>query len=98
MAGIQGISGIPEPVQERPASIRDRKRDESLTTTSSDQVGFSSAAQEAATAAQYVQVAKSSTDVRADRVAAAKQNIENGSYKQPEILQQLAQNLMKFFE
>ena len=98
MAGIQGITGIPEPVQERPASIRDRKRDELLTTASADQVGFSSEAQEAATAAQFVEVAKSSTDVRSDRVAAAKQNIENGSYKQTEILQQLARNLLKFME
>ncbi|MCL4691113.1 MAG: flagellar biosynthesis anti-sigma factor FlgM [Candidatus Hydrogenedentes bacterium] len=94
MAGIKGIGGIPEPAPDRSASVRDKKRDETVKSAQSqDDVLISSEAQAAAKLAQLLQVARQQTDVRAERVAAAKAAIERGDYKKPEVVQEVARRI-----
>ena len=96
MAIINGLGGVQEPVTNRLNTTRDRKRDEVAAGSTQDDVQISSEAQEAATVGRLVQVAKSSSDVRADRVAAAKQNLEQGTYKDHDVLREVARNLLKY--
>ncbi|MCC6488209.1 MAG: flagellar biosynthesis anti-sigma factor FlgM [Candidatus Hydrogenedentes bacterium] len=97
MVGIQGISGVPEPAPDRPANVRDRKRDDTVQSSSSqDDILISSEAQAAAKLAQLVQVAKQQTDVRTERVDAARQAIERGDYKKPEVVNEVARRIQDF--
>ncbi|GMV91366.1 MAG: hypothetical protein AMXMBFR82_11440 [Candidatus Hydrogenedentota bacterium] len=94
MAGIKGIGGIPEPAPDRSASVRDKKRDETVKSAQSqDDVLISSEAQAAAKLAQLLQVARQQGDIRAERVAAAKAAIERGDYKKPEVVQEVARRI-----
>ena len=97
MVGIQGLSGVPEPAPDRSANVRDRKRDDDVQSTSSqDDVLISSEAQAAAKLAQLVQVAKQQNDVRTERVNAARQAIERGDYKKPEVVNEVARRIQDF--
>ncbi len=94
MAGIKGIGGIPEPAPDRSASVRDKKRDETVKSAQSqDDVLISSEAQAAAKLAQILQLSRQQSDVRAERVAAAKAAIERGDYKKPEVVQEVARRI-----
>ncbi|GMU93680.1 MAG: hypothetical protein AMXMBFR4_27380 [Candidatus Hydrogenedentota bacterium] len=96
MVGVQGVGGIPEPAPERPASAKDRRREDSIQpAVSGDKVMISSEAQAAARIASLVQLALQD-DVRADRVESAKQALEDGSYKNPEVLAELAKRISKY--
>ena len=97
MVGIQGIGGAPEPKPERPSSVRERRTENTNQVKSSgDGVKISPEAQEAATVSKVVQLAKSESDVRIERVEAAKASIERGDYKNPEIVAQVAQRVSKY--
>ena len=97
MAGIQGIGGVPEPAPDRSAGVRDKKRDETVKNTQSqDDVLISSEAQAAAKIAQYLQVARQQIDVRSERVEAAKAAIDRGDYKKPEVVQEVARRIQDF--
>ena len=95
MAGIQGLGGVPEPAPERPVNARERRKDEPVSSTaSSDDVLISSEAQAAAKIASYVQSAQQDT-IRQDRVEQARQALDNGNYKQADVVQELAKRLSK---
>ncbi len=97
MVGIKGINGVPEPKPERPASVRDKKaKDIAESAKAKDDVLISSEAQAAATIARMVLVAKSGPDIRADKVAAAKERIERGDYKRPEVVARVAERISKY--
>ncbi len=97
MVGIQGIGGVPEPAPDRSAGVRDKKRDDGVKGQQShDDLLISSEAQAAAKIAQLVQVAREQGDVRAERVAAAKQAIDRGDYKKPEVVQEVARRIQNF--
>jgi anti-sigma28 factor (negative regulator of flagellin synthesis) len=97
MVGIHGIGGVPEPRPDRPAEVRDRKgRDETLSVKAEDDVMISSEAQAAASLARLIQEAKTTPDVRADKVAAAKESIERGDYKQADVVAQVAARISKY--
>ncbi len=105
MVGIQGLNGIPEPKSERPAKVRSERENASRGTTSTsggvqakDDVNISTEAKAAAEVGQLVQVAKSQSEIRAERVAAAKERIERGDYKDPEVVAKVAQRLLKFLD
>ncbi|MBX7258270.1 MAG: flagellar biosynthesis anti-sigma factor FlgM [Candidatus Hydrogenedentes bacterium] len=93
MVGIQGLGGIPEPAPDRPSNVKDRRRDDSQTTVGKDDVLISSEAQAAARLQQLVQVAKQEPDVRNERVEAARQALEQGNYKKPEVVEAVAKKL-----
>lgn len=99
MAGIQGIGGIPEPAPERPATIRDRKREEGVRgagSSTQDGVKISTQAQEAANVRRLVDVANEQQDVRPERVEEAKAGLERGDYQDMDKLREVARNLLKF--
>jgi anti-sigma28 factor (negative regulator of flagellin synthesis) len=97
MAGIKGIGGIPEPAPDRSAGVRDKKREESVKgQQSQDDVLISSEAQAAAKITQLLQVAREQSEVRAERVSAAKEAIDRGDYKKPEVVQEVARRIQDF--
>ncbi len=97
MVGIQGIGGIPEPKSERPANVRDSKQSPSAeeASSSSDGVVISSEAQAAAVVAASIQATSGQSDIRTERVEAAKEAIERGDFKKPEIVQVVADRVSK---
>jgi len=97
MVGIQGISGIPEPKPERPAKIRETK-DQSTAVGKSgpDGVVISSEAQAAARVAQLIQSTGQSSEVRMERVEAARERIDRGDYKNPEVVAKVAEKISKY--
>lgn len=101
MVGIQGVAGVPEPNKsDRSASARPNVNTESAESSSSapasDDVTISNQAQAAAKVVQALKLTESQTDIRADRVAAAKLAIERGDYKKPEVVAVVAQRIDKF--
>jgi len=102
MVGIQGLGGVPEPKSGGPAKARNERdgvvRDGSATSAASsgDDVSISSEARAAAEAGRLTALAKSQDDIRADRVEQAKQNIEKGLYKDPEVVAKVAEKLLKY--
>ncbi len=104
MVGIQGLGGPPEPKSGGPAKVRGERDNTSPTsnsgtsapTTSSDNVQFSSEAQVAAEVARLVQSSSAQTDIRAERVEAARARLEQGSYKDPEVVSQVADKVLKY--
>ena len=87
MVGIQGISGIREPASAHPAEDRRKaavQRDEAP----HDGVEISPEAQRAAEAVQLLGHVQS--EVRAERIAEAKENLEQGTYRLQEVLLRVA--------
>ena len=96
MVGINGIGGIPEPVPERPANVRDRKREVESAPAREDGVRISPEAQEAATSARVANIAREDDGIRADEVAAAKERLERGDFRLPEVVAEVARRLSKY--
>ena len=99
MVGIQGLGGVPEPKPERPASVRERNAAAgSASESSKDGVEISNAAQAAAASiAKTIQAAQTNIpDVREERVEAARQAIERGDYRRPEIVAKVADRISKY--
>ena len=94
MGGIQGINGLP-PTPDRPGETRDRNRSEKAENKPADGVSLSSEAQGAANAAEAVQLAASESDVRPDRVAAARAALDAGEYKLDDRLSEVAKKLLR---
>jgi anti-sigma28 factor (negative regulator of flagellin synthesis) len=97
MVGVQGVGGVSEPTPERPVNVRDKRREEAVSTSSaeSDGVLISSEAQAAAKLASLVAMAKLA-DIRHDRVEQARQALAEGTHKKPEVVAELAKRLSKF--
>ena len=53
-------------------------------------------AQAAAAVARTIQIAKADTGIRADRVAQARERIERGDYKNPEVVAKVAEKVSKY--
>ena len=96
MVTINGVGGIPEPAPERPANVRDRRDRETAKAERKDDVVISSEAQAAADLARAVQVAKSQADVRAEKIAAARERIDKEEYKKPEVVAKVAERVSKY--
>ena len=97
MVGIQGLGGIPEPKSERPAKVRDGKDSSTLKSAPlKDDVVISSEAQAAARLAGSVEIAKTQAGIRTDKVQAAKERIDNGDYKKPEVVAKVAERISKY--
>jgi flagellar biosynthesis anti-sigma factor FlgM len=101
MVGIQGIAGVPEPNRsDRATSARDNTKaaptSSTEESTSSDGVVISGEAQAAAKLAETLSATLNQPDIRADKVAAAKEAIERGDYKKPEVVESVAQRISKY--
>ena len=96
MVGIQGVGGIPEPKPERPAKVREKEQDATQSSLVKDGVLISSEAQAAAKLASTIQAQVGSSDVRTERVADAKERIERGEYRNPEVVAKVAERVSKY--
>jgi len=97
MVGIKGLGGIPEPKPERPANVRGREKTEvARSEKATDDVVISNEAQAAASLAKAVATATVGDDIRAEKVQAARERIERGDYKDPEVVRQVAQRISKY--
>lgn len=104
MVAIQGLGGIPEPKPEQPSKVR-KDRDTSATSSTvsgasgsgSDQDEFviSSEARAAAVVANTIAAAAGQTEIRNEKVAAAKERLERGDYKDPALVAKTAEKLLK---
>lgn len=97
MVGIQGIGGVPDPNRpDRPANLRDKNvQDASRTSGGGDDVVISNSAQAAANVANAINQLDDVPDVRADRVEAARQAIERGDHRDPEIVARVAERVSR---
>ena len=105
MVGIQGLGGVPDPKPGGPAKARnDRdnatdaspRAEESSALQNGDGVKISSEARAAAEVVRIIEAVKGDTEIRTDRVEAARERIAQGSYKDPEVVSQLADKLLKY--
>lgn len=105
MVGIQGLGGPQEPKSGGPTKVRN-ERDASATArtsnstavnpTGEDNVQISSEAQVAAEVARLVQTSSTQSDIRTDRVEAARARLDQGAYKDPEVVNQVAAKILKY--
>ncbi len=96
MAGVQGIGGIPEPVPERSVTARDRQREEVRGSQAQDEVLITSEAQAAAQLQKLVQAAsQNNEDLRNNRVDEARAAIDQGKFKQLDVVQEVARRISK---
>ena len=96
MVGIQGVGGIPEPKSERPAKVREKETDVSQNSLVKDGVLISSEAQAAAKLARTIQAVLQEQDVRTERVTAARERIDGGEYKNPDVVAKVAERISKY--
>ena len=97
MVGIKGLGGVQEQQSDRPAKVRDEKaRDAARADLPKDGVLISSEAQAAATLAQTIKDIGKIPDIRTERVEAARESIERGDYKRPEIVAEVAKRISKY--
>ena len=104
MVGIQGLGGVPEPKSNRPGKVRDdgdQQAQEAKSTgaggaKATDDVNISSEARAAAEVGRIAQLAKNETEVRTERVQAARDNLERGNHKDPQVVRQVAERLLKY--
>ena len=103
MVVIQGLGGIPEPKPERSDKVRSERDNTARTNASQangaapkDDVTISSEAQAAAEVARALQMARTQDDIRADKVAQARERIERGEYRNPEVVAKVAERIMKY--
>ncbi len=93
MVGIQGIAGVPEPVGG--ARVQGRsKAPEPSTGPNTDGLDISSQAVQAAAAA----ATDGQIEIREERVAEARQRIEEGTHRLQEVVLAVASRLSKFVE
>ncbi len=93
MVSIQGIGGIPEPANSRQTHGRNRTSSATPPAKAGDDVQISSAASQAA---QAVAQTSGQSEVREERIAQARENIEQGVYRIQEVVLQVAGRISKF--
>lgn len=105
MVGIQGLGGVPDPKPGGPAKARNDRENstdasqragDASAALSSDGVEISSEARAAAEVVRIIEATKTDSDIRTDKVEAARERLAQGSYKDPEVVAQLADKLLKY--
>ena len=95
MVGLNGILGIPQPANTNQPKARGGVRDDQGN-AAQDSVELSNQTQEASRADQLAEQSKAESEVRAERVAKAKENIENGTYKMQSVVRIVAARMSKY--
>ncbi len=95
MTGIQGIAGVPEPVGGNRVEGRSRAPAPS---TGPEKDGLEISPQAAKAAATRVAPADGQSEVRQERVAQARQQLEEGTHRLQEVILDVAARLSKFVE
>lgn len=96
MVSIQGIGGIPEPGNSKPAQRRGSSDVADTSRVADDGVNISAEATQAAKAAEIAAQTRATSDIRDARVAQAKENIEQGAYKLQEVVLEVASRISKY--
>ena len=97
MVGIQGIAGVPEPVGG--ARVRGRSNAPAPSIgPSTDGIEISPQAAQASAAATRATATDGQSEVRLERVVAARQRIEEGAYRLQKVVLEVAARLSKFVE
>ena len=94
MGGINGIGGPPEPVNLNTASGRSRRLENRPKSASSDDTVRVSS--EGANLARLAGVASEVDAQRAERIAQARENLQNGTYKVQEVLEVVASRISRY--
>ena len=94
MVGIQGIGGTPDPANAKQVSDR-AKAQAAAAPPAKDGIEISSEAQQASQVARFKELSPGDV-IREDRVAQAKQNLEQGIYRVQEVLLQVANRLAAY--
>lgn len=106
MVGIKGIGGLPDPKSERTTSKTRNDKDNTSRDVSAgksvgggkDDLNISSEARVAVEAGRIIQAARAQADIRADRIEAARQRLEEGLYRNPDVVRQVAEKIAKIIE
>lgn len=105
MVGLQGLGGVPDPKPGGPAKVRNdrdnavdsaRGTGDSSAAAGEDGVVISSEARAAAAVVQIIESTRTQTEIRTDKVDAARERLAQGSYKDPQVVSQLADKLLKY--
>lgn len=104
MVAIQGLGGIPEPKPEQPSKVRKDRETAGAGGVSAggkgqdggDDIIISSEARAAAEVAKLISSSAGTSDIRAEKVAAAKERLANGAYKDPATVAKTAEKLLKY--
>lgn len=98
MGGVEGILGIPDPAAAR-SPLRAAKAPAAVKLLAAkDEVAFSGAAKELATAGQRAAAAEIKAAMREDKIRQAKESIEQGTYRVNDIVAQVAQRIGAYIE
>jgi len=95
MVGVNGIVAVPEPSNVRKAEASAPLRDAVAASPAADGVDISPEAQAAAQAAQAARLQSPGEDVRDERVAEAKRNLEQGAHRVQEVVKLVAARMTK---
>lgn len=100
MVNFQGIGSIPEPQPERTERVRserERIANEAAggEARNRDEVSIGEQARAAVEVARVVNASRADSDVRADRVEAARQAIERGDYRNPDLVARTAERIAR---
>lgn len=96
MAGILGITGIPEPanvIQPSGRGVRETSED---ATPATDELSVSPEAEKAATAARLLGDTSKQNEVRSELVERARKNIEEGTYRVQQVVLIVASRVSKY--
>ncbi len=93
MNEIQGVGGVPRPVEKRPTTARREERAEEAAPRQDD-VTISPEARRAAEVARFVELAKSQDNVREDRIEDARRSIENGEHRDEQAIRETAERVV----
>ena len=96
MVGIQRIGGVAEPANSKQAGAKEKVgAAKNKTVNADDGLTISREAQEAASAAQ-IAAADTRSEIHADKIAQAKKNLEQNTYKVQEIVEHVAARIAGF--
>ena len=93
MVGIHGIGEIPEPANSKKAPERSATRDIAASNAARDGVELST---ESVTASKAARVR--AVEIREERVAKAKESIEQGAYRIQEVVLQVADRIARYVD
>jgi len=96
MVGINGIGGVPEPKPERLTKVREKEYEVGQAAPQRDDLVISSEAQAAAKLANSLQAVISESDIRTERVEAAREHLASGEYKNPDVVAKVAERISKY--
>ena len=95
MVGIHGIDGISELANRRRVDVR-ATNSVATTVDSEDNVSISRDAQTAAAVAQAQAISEQAAEIREERVAQARESIEQGTYRIQDVVKRVAARIARY--